>query len=202
MTVHSTCAACGAPITKEIPGLINVRGEPERKELVMSGELFIASCPACGKRQLVSAPFLYHDPDERLMLWLSADDASRERAALLFASTPELEDYTCRLVNSVGDLLEKIKIFDAGLSDIAVELCKLVTSEEAGEELPLKFMRIDDSSAEIHFACPKNGQMEVMAVGLNVYEDCRGILARNPQMTENAKGPVCIDQAWLSQYFA
>ena len=43
--------------------------------------------------------------------------------------------------------------------------------------------------------------MELLAVGFNVYEDCAGILARNPQIRDAATGLAEIDQAWLSRFF-
>jgi len=201
MTTQTPCARCGSAIHKELPASVNVRVAPEKKAVVLSGELFLAECPVCGNRQLLNYPFLYHDPDAQLMLWLGADEGTRARASYVLSSTPEMQDYRIRLVDSPGELIEKIKIFDAGLDDIAIELCKQVTSREAGEELQLRFMGIDSSAAELHFACPKDGKMDILAVGLNVYEDCCSILARNPRIEENAKGPVQIDQAWLSQFF-
>lgn len=201
MTIQTHCARCGGAISKEIPSSLNVRTQPEQKASVLSGELFVAQCPACGNRQLLPFPFLYHDPDAQLMIWLGAEEDARTRAIDVLSSTPEMQDYHIRLVDSPGELIEKIKIFDAGLSDIAIELCKFVTAREAGEDLPLKFMGIDGAAAELHFACPRDGKMDILAVGLNVYEDCCGILQRNPSLEENAKGPVQIDQAWLAQYF-
>lgn len=201
MTIQTLCARCGSAISKESPSSLNVRTHPEQKAAVLSGELFVAQCPACGSRQLLSFPFLYHDPDTQLMIWLGADENTLSRASDVLSTTPEMQDYHIRLVGSPGELIEKIKIFDAGLSDIAIELCKYVTTQEAGEELPLKFLEIDGAAAELHFACPRDGKMDILAVGLNVYEDCCGILQRNPSLEENAKGPVQIDQAWLAQYF-
>lgn len=201
MNTQTLCARCGSTIHKELPASVNVRVAPEKKAAVLSGELFLAECPVCGQRQLLTFPFLYHDPDAQLMVWLGADEATRAHATYVLSSSPEMQDYRIRLVNSPGELIEKIKIFDAGLSDIALELCKFVTAREAGEPLTLKFLAIDSAEAALHFASPKDGKMEVLAVGLNVYEDCCGILARNPALEENAKGPVQIDQAWLAKFF-
>ena len=43
--------------------------------------------------------------------------------------------------------------------------------------------------------------MELVAVGFNVYEDCAGILRRNPLIRESARGLATVDQAWLSRFF-
>lgn len=196
-----SCPYCGAVYEKSFPSRINTAESPQQKDALLDGSLFVTECPACGTRQLARFPLIYHDPETRLLLWLGADEGASSRAASVLSSAPEMQDYTIRLVDSPGELIEKIKIFDAGLSDIAIELSKFVTAREAGEDLPLKFLNIDSAAAELHFACPRDGKMDVLAVGLNVYEDCCGILARNPSLEENAKGPVQIDQAWLAQYF-
>ena len=60
---------------------------------------------------------------------------------------------------------------------------------------------MDGADAEMTFTYPANGQMELVAVGFNVYEDCAGILRRNPQIRESVQGLALIDQTWLSQYF-
>ena len=51
------------------------------------------------------------------------------------------------------------------------------------------------------FTYPEKGQMEMVAVGFNVYEDCAGILRRNPQIREGVSGLATVDQDWLSRYF-
>ena len=98
-----------------------------------------------------------------------------------------------------GDLVEKVKIFDAGLDDRAIEMCKYVTKQEAGKPgMDLKFLRLDGADNELVFTYPAAGQMELLAVGFNVYEDCRGIIARNPHVAERARGLAVIDEAWVA----
>ena len=43
--------------------------------------------------------------------------------------------------------------------------------------------------------------MQLIAVGFNVYEDCAGILRRNPHIRESVTGLATIDQTWLGQFF-
>ena len=52
------------------------------------------------------------------------------------------------------------------------------------------------------FTYPKGSDMEMIAVGFNVYEDCAGIVRRNPEMRRAAEGLVCIDREWLAQFVA
>ena len=186
---HFQCPACGTRFDLQRQDLINIRLNPELKSAVVSGELFLQECPQCGRRHLVTWPMVYLDPEEKLLLMLS------DKPLVL----SETEGYTARLVSRPGDMIEKVKIFDAGLDDKAVELCKYVTKQDAGKmEADLRFLRLDGADNELVFTYPSDGQMELLAVGFNVYEDCRGILARNPAVAGRARGLAVIDEAWVS----
>lgn len=192
MKITAICSRCGAQHTAEVPQSVNVSASPELKIRVQNGAIFTWNCPHCGASNLLKFPFLYHDPAEKLMLVLT--DAPVSADALP-------EGYTGRLVRSVGDLIEKVKIFDCGLDDIIIEMCKLVTAQELGKDVALKFLKSDGADGEMTFTYPEKGQMELLAVGFNVYEDCAGILQRNPQIRAAASGLAGIDQAWLSHFF-
>ena len=49
-------------------------------------------------------------------------------------------------------------------------------------------------------AFPLNGQMQVVNLGFNVYEDARGILGRNPSIRPEP-GFAQVDAAWLNTFF-
>ncbi len=118
----------------------------------------------------------------------------------------DLEGYTLRRVREVGELVEKVNIHDAGLDDCVLEMCKWVTRRELATKYPsaasaaLKFLRLDGADHDLVLAFPLDGQMQVVNVGFNVYEDARGILARNPAV-KPAKGFARVDQDWIEQFF-
>ena len=118
----------------------------------------------------------------------------------------ELEGYTLRIVREVGDLIEKVNIHDAALDDTVLEMCKWVTRRELAEKNPeaadakLRFLRMEGADNELVMAFPLNGQMQVVNVGFNVYEDARGILLRNPSV-KPAKGFAQVDADWIDQFF-
>ena len=186
------CSHCGAEHSVSVPQSVNAAASSELKEQVRSGELFTRTCPVCGTVNLLKFPFLYYDTDERLMIVLSD-------APLAAEGLPE--GYTGRLVATVGDLIEKIKVFECGLDDLTIEMCEFVTCQELKKDVTLKFAGTDGADGEMTFTYPADGQMELVAVGFNVYEDCAGILQRNPQIRDSVQGLACIDQAWLSCYF-
>jgi len=168
---------------------IDVKSEPELKEKLLSGELFAKECPVCGEKNLVKYPMMYHDSDSSLLIVLS--DASVSVEALP-------EGYTGRRVRSVGELVEKIKIFDADLDDVVVEMTKYVTKMELKKDVEMKFLKLDGADNEIIFTYPEKQEMQLLSVGFNVYEDCRGIVQRNPSIRPS--GLAVVDPDWLKNF--
>lgn len=209
---EAACSRCGSVRTVTTYDSINVRETPELKAQVLDGSAFVWECPHCGARNLVRCQTLYHDPDEKLMVWLTfGSEALEERVRSAYSGTEGLEGYTCRFVDDAGSLIEKVKIFDAGLDDVVMEMAKYVTrmeicgnlKERAAEiaSAPFKFLSLDGADGEITLAYPLDGQMQVATVGFNVYEDCRGILKRNPVMAQAAAGFSKVDAAFVGRYF-
>lgn len=195
------CPSCGDVAQAPVVTSVNAVDSPELKERILSGDLFIWTCPHCGHRQLRKFPLVYTDPSENILICLTDQPLAAD----------DLQGYTGRLVNTVGELIEKIKIFDVGLDDVAVELCKYITAQEYGSSasnasseglLNMKFFRLDGSDNEMIFTYPQDGQMQMLSVGFNVYEDCRGIISRNPAIAEAASGLRKIDRNWLLDYIA
>ena len=192
-SLQEICRNCGNAQQLEFISSVNTHHNPELKEEVMSGRHFTWECPHCGSRNIISRPFLYHDPDQRLMILLTD---------LPLRSDELPEGYNGRLVKSVGELMEKIKIFEAGLDDVVIEICKYITLQELQKDVALKFYSIDGADSELTFTYPEGGDMQMIAVGFNVYEDCAGIVQRNPAIKESARGLATIDPDWISRFFA
>ncbi|MGM9743283.1 MAG: CpXC domain-containing protein [Candidatus Cryptobacteroides sp.] len=221
MQTTARCSACGGENNVTIYQSINVRENPELKEKVRDGSLFVWSCPRCGQLNLALYQTLYHDPDERLMVWLlpegSISDVERQAvekhmaaiAAQMCSDGGGLDGYVLRQVSDAGSLIEKVSIHEAGLDDVVMEMCKYITKLElAGKEkdkeraaaivaAPMKFYRIEGPDNDITFSYPLDGQMHGAQVGFNVYEDCRGIVQRNPSVRPEP-GFVKVDADWLS----
>ena len=231
-----TCSHCGAEHVVEIIAGVNAASEPELKAKIKDGSAFVAECPYCGYRSLVGGQMLYHDPSERVMVWLlpESDSLSEQQREIVSAGIPGLDGYSLRRVLSAGDMIEKVNIFDAGLDDRVMELCKYVTRMELAENgqgfgegsaaasavgsaasaasaassgsaasaagAEMKFFRMDGADNTITISFPYDGKMQLAEVGFNVYEDCRGILARNPSIKEDP-GFALIDSSWVARFF-
>ena len=196
------CTKCGAQHKVSIYSSINVSSEPELKDRVKDGSLFTWECPHCGQVNLLRYQTLYHDPGRRLMILL-ADAGTPLGGSVrdMFAQDETLKAYTARLVTTPGELIEKIKIMDAGLDDMVIELCKHITKMEMGKDISgMKFLRMEGADNDIILTYPSNGEMEMLSVGFNVYEDCRGILQRNPALTDSVRGFASVDQDWVASF--
>ena len=204
--MEAKCTHCGCLHPVEEHPLLNVSQDPDLKARVKDGSLFVWECPCCGTRNLACYQTLYHDPQARLMVWLLP--GGMEPPAQVEAAVSALEGYTLRRVPDVGALIEKVNIHDAGLSDTVMEMCKWVTKLELSEkqhrddilEAPFKFYRVQGADHELVLSFPQDGQMQVVNIGFNVYEDARGILSRNPAVKPTS-GFAVVDAAWLRRFF-
>ena len=218
------CSKCGQQHTVTVYKSINTADNPELKDKVRDGSLFLWECPHCGQMNLARYETLYHDPAAKLMVWLMPEgDISETQMKAITLHTKAMGGYTLRRVKDMGSLMEKVLVNDAGLDDVAVEMCKYVTKLEmvqkmVGQEQKDAFMASvfhfyrcssDDAGSDqkagegslLTFMYGMDGQMMGVNVGWNVYQDCMGILERTPQMRP-AEGFELIDSAWLASKLA
>jgi len=213
MSERQKCTSCGEFHEVEAWNRINVRENPELKSKVKDGSLFVWECPHCGKMNLLRTQTLFHDPDNHLMIWMlpSGVLSEAQEQALenqLASLSDSLEGYTLRRVDDIGSLIEKVNIFDAGLDDCTLEMCKYVTKMELNEkatdkelmDAPFKFYMVEGADNDLVLSYPLKGQMQGVKVGFNVYEDCAGIIRRNPSVKPGS-GFARIDPDWVMKFF-
>lgn len=214
---NGVCSKCGQTTEITVYKSINTADNPELKEKVKNGALFLWECPHCGTVNLARYETLYHDPQKKLMLWLVPDGKiSETQMQAITNHTKAMGGYTLRLVRDMGELMEKVLIFDAGLDDVVIELCKWVTKREmtstSGKETKFEEKQNNDeiSAATFHFykvegegdgrliilSYASKGQMVGLKIGWNVYEDCEGIIERNPA-ARPGEGFVRVDAKWI-----
>ena len=210
------CSKCGEKQVIRIYRSINVSEDPQLKEKVRNGSLFLWECPHCGQVNLAKYETLYHDPAARLMVWLLPEgDISETQMKAITMHTKAMGGYTLRRVTDMGSLMEKVLIHDAGLDDVVLEMCKYVTkmemiskitgkdNQEAMMRAKFNFYRIEGEADErmITLMFPQDGQMSGVNIGWNVYQDCEGILSRNPHIRPG-EGFVNVDADWLATMLA
>ena len=210
------CSKCGQQHKVTVYRSINISDNPELKDKVRDGSLFLWECPHCGQVNLAKYETLYHDPAAKLMVWLiPAGEVSETQMQAITMHTKAMGGYTLRRVNDMGSLMEKVLIRDAQLDDVVLEMCKYVTKLEmvqttVGQDQKEEFMAStfhfyksegEDQARILTFMYGLGGQMQGVNIGRNVYQDCSAILERNPQIKPN-EGFAKVDADWLSSVLA
>ncbi len=125
----AVCPKCQQTTKALIWASINVGVNPEMKERLQSGALFQQHCTQCGHAFHALYDTLYHDPEKPLMVWLKHYRHGRVvtmESAPLEHTEERLAFYHLRLVTSLRQLCDKIRVFDDGLDDRVVEFMKSV----------------------------------------------------------------------------
>ena len=210
------CSKCGQQQTVTVYRSINIADNPELKDKVRDGSLFLWECPHCGQVNLARYETLYHDPAAKLMVWLIPEgEISETQMQAITMHTKAMGGYTLRRVNDMGSLMVKVLVSDAGLDDVVLEMCKYVTKMEMIQKSVPAEQKEEFLAADFHFYRSEgegdariltfmyalDGQMLGVNIGWNVYQDCAGILERNPQVRPE-DGFAKVDAAWLSSKLA
>lgn len=129
-----TCPQCGKTSQFKVWDSISTQEDEHIKDAVQSLEAFTLNCPHCGYNHLISYNFLYHDMDGAVMIYHAADEKGEETAQQAFKQAMAVlhgaAHYMCRIVHSFAELLEKLRISDAGLDDRIIELLKLLAERQ------------------------------------------------------------------------
>jgi predicted RNA-binding Zn-ribbon protein involved in translation (DUF1610 family) len=130
-TQQVRCPHCGQTHAARVHDTIDAVREPELKAELLSTRLFQHACPSCGRGWHGARTLAYHDVSKGLLIWLYPGETTGDvRRRLRAASEGIVEgggapSYAMRLVSSPHDLVEKILIAEAGLSDVMVEVLKV-----------------------------------------------------------------------------
>ena len=73
------CPYCKHPNEAEVWSSINVREDPELKDILIGGELNMTTCSSCREVFYVDHFLLYHDPESELMAFVYPRDAAAEK---------------------------------------------------------------------------------------------------------------------------
>ena len=177
-----TCPSCHHEGDFEVWDSINTVLDPEMKEKVLNQSIFLYTCPNCGETFRLNYPTLYHQMEDLVMIYL-VPESEVEKTYEMFYGENALADYRTekylnRIVTSANQLIEKIKIFDAGKDDRIIELVKLLAADSILKNNPaidfdeLRFAVDDDGTnilviinkgvnVSLHFADRNNVQLTV-----------------------------------------
>lgn len=148
------CPNCGISRKFTLWDSINVDVNPETRDKVKSGKLFEYICPNCNNKFHTEYKTLYHDCNNRFMIWyLPKDDKDIEKQ-IIETNLPIKE--RLRIVkNNKYNLVEKIKIFEDRLDDIIIEFIKYIIftnlpKEQQNDSTEILYNKLDDD--KIYFS--------------------------------------------------
>jgi hypothetical protein len=174
------CPECGTEVEVLRPAVINVQREPEYKAKVLTGELFNEKCPGCGQELQVVSRIAYHDVEKRMIIYFRPITSQEELNTFDYEGIRSaIEDnftqpnYALRVVTTVNELMEKIKIAEFGLNDGVIEIAKFVYFDiftkqfEGVGVVNIYYERRDDKDALIFFC--DDGQTRSIFISPDVY---------------------------------
>ena len=149
-TVRVPCPHCKLEQEAKLVQSINARQDPELKARLLAGDLNMLDCAGCGRRTLLSATLLYHDPDRDYFCQACpGGEPAMAAGAAAFQAIGAVG--TRRLVPSQNALAEKVKLVEAGLDDRVIEVLKVILLAADNEDLNsiLLFDRVDRDAGVI-----------------------------------------------------
>ena len=170
------CPLCGAVHDAAVVQSIDAHADPVVKGRLLAGELNVLACH-CGKRTPLAATIVFVDTAKQFYCQVVPDAVAVPRAIAAFRESGT--QGTQRIVRTQNELIEKIKILDAGLQDWAIERIKVGLDQRV-----VLFDRADE--AELHWVV--------------IDRVIRGLATPRAQYTELVRGEppndLDIDRAW------
>jgi hypothetical protein len=128
------CPRCQASQEVELYESLNIKEQPELKQLLMTNQLNAVTCPACQFQFRVDKNLLYSDPDRRLLIyWIPATEQQYEQGEDTFSELvqnmtsllpSDLRAPEVHLVFNRTELVERIFLLEAGLDVRTIEYIK------------------------------------------------------------------------------
>lgn len=175
-----TCPGCKATSVARIHRSVDVTTDPALKEQLLTGRLFTFVCPSCGRSSRVVHPELvYHDMQRGYLLQMDA--LGKFDAASLRGLESSLPAVT-RVVRDSNALLEKVKVFDAGLDDRVIEVLKLVLASQKPDDTATRWLfegtgtPSSPEARDLRFTLLSSKGISGVAVPRAAYEDLRAKL--------------------------
>jgi len=187
-TIRVTCPECGLEHDCKLVQSIDGRILSSDKQKLLAGELNVMEC-ACGLRVQLAATVLFL-ADDFLCQVCPGDDDEMDRAAELIRSVGA--SGTRRVVPSLNALVEKVKLFEAGLKDWAVEMTKVLLLASLAEpdlDRVLLFEAVDRDAQLISWLRFDPDGFHVVASPLSTY-------AKLSERAGPASSELRIDRAW------
>lgn len=190
---------------------INTCLDPEMKEKVRNGEVFKWKCPTCGNEAMVEYATLYHQMEDRVMIYYVPGEGDKTETIELMKGRRKNKDgeyvemdmkfdegYIKRVVDTKNQFREKLSILDAGLDDRIIELMKifmLAQLEDKNKELGIEevlFDKLEDGTKTFAVRLD-DGRWAQIKYSQDMYD----YFAKNVQeILEEESDAVVVDGVW------
>lgn len=197
-----TCPACGNARIQSL-GQHQYEAGSGIEGSRQDGDAFRYTCPDCGATALLNYNFLYHQMEDKYMVFVSVEgDAWNQMMSILSARQKDLPDYTMRIVRSYNDFREKLMILDAGLDDRVVEIIKSSVWHNVEETYADKgideilFAMNDDGEHGFLFRS-KDKMIASMEFDMDLYKVVKN--AAESRLDFYSRGIFVIDRAWADR---
>lgn len=142
-TVKLTCPICGHAHAAPVVPVVDAGQDQDAWQSFQKGGLFRFDCPDCGYPMELSYSFLCQDSAIRQYIYLSREEPDGNRGFQEIArragtlAKGNTSDAVLRVVYTADELNEKLRIFENGLDDRIVEVCKgfALSQFPAGQEV-------------------------------------------------------------------
>ena len=209
------CPVCGTTGEFGMWTSLNTQLNPEKKEQLLSGALCQYICPHCGKSFNIDYPMLYHQMEDQIMIYYVVQEEDIQMVEEQFRGefgdveteiTKVLKDdmnsYLYRIVGSQRELMEKIRIFDAGKDDRIVELVKRIISDAVADKNPeledVNLYYLEEEGESLFVAVNSKGVLGTVPIPNGMYEDmANGLREKLPDL--RIRSEFRIDRDWASK---
>lgn len=154
------CEFCGKPFDTVIYDSVNVDLDPELRDKILNGSLFMHECPHCRKKNAILAPMVYHDMKNRFMIFSGDYEyvySGYESTENKYIPKDVADSYRYVGATNYEELTNKIIALENSLDHRIVELVNCFTgiklnekiSKERGMEVDAVRLNYDDKGALI-----------------------------------------------------
>ena len=156
---------CEHEFESEVQDEVDLDREPQARQAILSGDFQTIRCPSCGKELKPEFPVTVREPGRTLFMVPELDRVAFYRGTLSYPVA-----HADRVAIGYDELVEKLRIREAGLDDRVVEvlkyylLQKVLEHYEGEAEVRLLFRSRDDAGLMFHALGLKDDEVGVLRV--------------------------------------
>lgn len=125
-----TCPKCSKEYEVSTWDSINVQLDPDLLETLYHNEIFKFECPHCHEVYQIAYPCLYHNPEQKFIVWLVDEKISEDLKKNPLVPYEAKGNYTYRYCKKIMEFVEKIRILEDGLDDRIIEMAKMFCEKQ------------------------------------------------------------------------